>query len=120
MLGIVGSRQRVVRWQLPPGFVFGDRQPVPKLQMALDHLALIAALDADDVVSMNRMSHRHHRNTSRFFHYLVANTAQCGMDRRDQTADLVSRSWVLSHIRRYDLSPAGVLGFRAPWQTFNF
>src|SRR5882762_5790064 len=90
---------------------------MPRLQMSLEHLALIAAVDADDVVRMNRASNRHCRNTRRFFNGLVAKAAQCGMDRRDQTADLVSRSWVLSHIRRYDLARAALLVFDAHWRN---
>jgi predicted AAA+ superfamily ATPase len=42
--------------------------------MSLEHLALIAAVDTDDVVGMNRASNRHCRNTRRFFDDLVAKT----------------------------------------------
>ena len=81
--------------------------------MSLEHLALIAAVDADDVIGMNRASNRHCRNTRRFFDRLVAKTAQYRMNRSDQAADLVGRNWVLSHIRSYDLARAALLVFDA-------
>ena len=46
---------------------------------------------------------------SRFFDNLVAETAQCRMDRFDQASDLVGRDVVLSHVCRHDLARAALV-----------
>jgi hypothetical protein len=46
---------------------------------------------------------------SRFFDNLVAETAQCRMDRIDQASDLVGRDEVLSYVCRHDLTRAALV-----------
>ena len=86
---------------------------MPGLQMSLEHLALIAAVDADDVIGINRASNRHCRNTRRFFDDLVAKAAQRRMDSIDKAPELVGRDEVLPHIRRDDPAREAPLVFDA-------
>jgi hypothetical protein len=43
----------MVRSEFPAELVFRNRQPMPGLQMLLEHFPLVAALYADDVVGTN-------------------------------------------------------------------
>ena len=71
--------------------------------MLFEHLALISAFDADDVVRSNRASHRHCRNTRRFFYDLITKTVQCRMHSIDEARDLVCCNRVVPHVSRHDL-----------------
>ena len=94
----------MVRSQFPAELVLRNRQPMPGLQVLFEHLALISAFDADDVVRSNRASHRHCRNTRRFFYDLITKTVQCRMHGINQASNLVNGDEVLSHVSRHDLS----------------
>ncbi len=93
----------MVRSQFPAELVLCNRQPMPGLQVLFEHLALISAFDADDVVRSNRAPHRHCRNTRRFFYDLITKTVQCRMHSIDQTGDLVGCNRVVPHVSRHDV-----------------
>ena len=61
LLGIVRSDHRVIRRQSPFRPILVRRQVIGSFQMPLEHLQLLAVLEADDMVGLNRLLDRHRR-----------------------------------------------------------
>ena len=105
---VVRRHHRVVPLEPPPLAVLLGRHPVIGHQVPLQHLQLLAVLEADDVVVGHRAADRHRRRQLDRRRRLVRRQpAQRVENRLDQRADLGARDGVVADMRRNDLGGKG-------------
>ena len=105
---VARRHHRVIGFEAPPRAVILGRHAVVGHQVPLQHLQLLAVLEADDVVVGHRAPDRHRRRQLDRRRRLVGRQpAQRVEDRLDQPADLGAPDGVVADMRRDDLGGKG-------------
>ena len=103
LLGIVRRGQRVFRRQIPSLQVLLAGQSVAGAQMAAQHLAFPAAVEANDRVALYRTPQRHGRRQHARRIARSGEIVEGAVHRADQLRNLLGRDIVMRHIAGDDL-----------------
>jgi hypothetical protein len=88
---------------LPTGTIISDFEAVGDPQMAAEHLRAISALEANDVILLDRASDRNRRLRRLLRRSGMPKTGERPMHLDDQSCELVDRDLVMPHIAADDL-----------------
>ena len=100
---IVRRGQWIIQRQLPTGAVISDFEAVGDPQMATKHLRAISALEANDVILLDRALDRNRRLRRRLRRGGTPKAGERPMHLDDQSCKLVDRDLVMPHIAADDL-----------------
>src|SRR3546814_11775020 len=62
---IIGSDHRIVAWKSPFGTILVGGHIIVRHQVALQHFQLLAVFEANDIVRLDRRTHRNSRSEER-------------------------------------------------------